>query len=345
MTSAFDPGDFHERSVGVVQRVGLPFAWRHRLRAAERRAEAVRLEVLETARLEMTYDVALAYIDLLLERRLLEYSRQDHDLAVRLADKARRRFELGDAARLEVLRADVEASRAGTATAERSDALLTAQARLNALLQRPLNAEVTPAEQLRHREPVLEEPRLQTLARQHHPELLAAEHRVEVARLEAQAARVDLVPTVELGLFRQTLRHATVAPSAWRVNLGLEVPLWAAVRQRADLARADAETRRLQHQRQAVDDRVALEVRVAWLQLSAASRRVRLLEGGLLKEAEEVHDTALRSYEEGKVSYMESQDARRTLTMVRVEYARALRDHEVALHGLRRAVGGSLNNR
>ena len=48
------PGDYGERAIGLGQRVEFPLKWWHRRQAGRRRAEGVRLSLLETARLDVS---------------------------------------------------------------------------------------------------------------------------------------------------------------------------------------------------------------------------------------------------------------------------------------------------
>ena len=337
MPSVFGVGDHQERSVGMTQRIALPLAWRHKLSAARLRADAVRLEAVGVAHREVAYAVAVAYLDVLLEKRLLAFGRRDLDVAQELADIARRRHELGDATPLVDLRADVEAGRTAVAVAERGDALSAARARLNALLPRPLDAVLELSDSLLAHETDIDQTQLQALALELRPEVLAAAARRRAADREERAMRAALLPALEVGLFRHDFSGAPAA--TWRLNLGVEVPLWAASRQRALASGAAAETRRRQQLEEDTRRRVALQVHTACLQLVSARRSLGLFESKLLRQAEAAHTTAHRGWEQGKSTQLDLLDARRTLTEVRMAHVRAVHAHEVARHNLERAVG------
>lgn len=106
-------GDFGERAFGVRQRLGLA-----------------------TTELDVASRVRVAFDDLLRAREVLGYERQNLGLTQGFLDKARLRFEAGDVAELEVLRAEVEAGRAASRVAAATHALDIARGRLNVLLAR-----------------------------------------------------------------------------------------------------------------------------------------------------------------------------------------------------------------
>lgn len=339
LPSIFNVGGFEERSIGLTQRVGLPFAWRHNVQAAGLRADAEGLEGFASARLELGFEVAVAYLDVQLEERLLVLSVRDRDLARDLADATRRRHELGDIARLAMLRAGVEAQRAEIAAAQHGDALRSSRARLNAILSRPVGADIELADSLAVHETDLDELGLQAMAFRHRPELMAAARQHEVARLQGRAARAELFPSLVVGLFRHDFDPAT-APATWRLNLGVEVPLWGASRQRADLARAAAETRRRELLEEDLRNRISLDVHTAWLRLQSARSSLQLFDS-LLPAVEEAYTVGRRSWEQGKASYVEVLDARSGLTEQHMAHVRAVYAHEFARHNLERAVGGT----
>ena len=73
------PGDYGERTIGVDQRLELPLKWWHRRQAGRRQAEAVRLSLLETARLDMRLLARRAYDMVALQEAVLGHTRRDRE--------------------------------------------------------------------------------------------------------------------------------------------------------------------------------------------------------------------------------------------------------------------------
>lgn len=81
-------------------------AWLHNRAAARATTDAVRLEHVAVARLDVVLETATAYLDVLLAERLLTLARSDLARAEDLAHKARRGRDVGGAPLLAALRAE-----------------------------------------------------------------------------------------------------------------------------------------------------------------------------------------------------------------------------------------------
>jgi cobalt-zinc-cadmium efflux system outer membrane protein len=343
MASALDLGSRGERSVGVTQRFAVPLAWHHALSAARQKAAAVRLESVDVARLDVALEAATAYLDVQLAERLLALGRGDLELAGDLARIAQRRHDVGDSSRLAALRAEVEVGRASLRVAQLQDAAAVARAELNAILNRPLDAQLWPSDSLVARQAAIDESALRARALKRRPEIAAAAHHRAAARRQERASSAALLPAIDVGLFRHDF-DAPEAPATWRLDLAVEVPLWAATRQRSAIAATAAEARRSDHLVEETRRRIALDVHTAVVRLASARRTLGFLQGGLLREAETAYTTARRSWDQGRAQPVDVLDARRTLAEVRTDHARAVHAHEVARHALVRAVGAPLDS-
>ncbi|MEW6749388.1 MAG: TolC family protein [Candidatus Latescibacterota bacterium] len=335
-------GDFEDRFAGVRQSLGWPLEWWHRRAAADRAAEAVRLAALAMTELEVTARVKVAFASVLSSRQVLQYEEENLALARDFAERSRQRFGAGDVPELEVLRAEVEAGRAAVRLAAAQNELAAARAALNALMALDTGAPLEATGELGYAARAFDLEDLQHLAAERRPDLLGAQRQVAGQQALRSAARAAVVPDLNLGLFRQTARQPDGDEAAWRVSVGLAVPLWAGFRQRGELAEASAEVGRAQAQADAVRRQVRLEVETALLDLSTAEQQVRLFQEGIRHEAEEAHQAARRRYAGGKATYLELLEAQRTLAETRAEYARALLAYSVALTTLERAAGGPL---
>ena len=338
------PGDYGERIIGLGQRVEFPLKWWHRRQAGRRQAEAVRLSILETARLDMRLRARRAYDRVVLQETVLLHTRRDRELAGEILRQARIRFEAGDVPELDAIQAGVEAGRADNRLTAAASALDAARKGLNALLARPLDTPFTLSDS-RIREPLeagLGE--LREAALRQRPELAGAAMSLGSLRSRQAAATASWWPDLHLGLGRMR-QHGDHVEDSWRVSLAAEVPLWAFSRQRAEVAEARAEAARVEAEGEALRYQVLLETEEAWLDLKAAAGQAALFDGRILPGTERALTVAVRSYEEGQSTYLELLEARRTWVETRIEYARALFEYRAAEAALERAVGGPLPGR
>ncbi len=341
MPGVLDFDRFSERNVGVSQTIVFPMKWWFRNRAAGQRVEAVRFLLLEKTKLDVVTRVKIAWDRVLASQEILEYTQQNLKLSRDFWERVRIRFEVGDVPDLEVLRADVEAGRAESRVTVVRNELLAARAELNVLLGRDTDVNFDISGEFRHRLVDVDLKTLRTLALKRRPEMLGvAAQTAEMGALR-RAAVVSVLPDVKLGVFRQTLRGPVGREKAWRVSLGMEIPLWGMFWQRGEIQVARAEVAKLEAEARGVRNQVLLSVENAFRDFEASEERIRLFQDRILKGAEQAHAYAKQGYEEGKTTYMELLEARRTLTEVRVEYMENFLAYCSALAQLEAAVGGS----
>ncbi len=333
---------YGERNVGINQRVELPVKWWLRNKVAKKRSDAVKMAVFEMTKLEVATRVKTAFDRVLLAREILEYKKQDLQLAQDLLQKSQVRFEAGDVPELEVLRAGVEAGRAeNRVTIARNDQLVFG-AVLNSLLGREANRPMVLNGDLSYSPLETDLERLRKLSIDLRPDLLGSELNLAAARSNKSAAMLSIVPDVNIGVYRQSIRSNFGRDDYWHVLFGIDLPIWGMFRQRGKIVQAKAETALADAERNAVRYQLLLEVESAFLDLRAAAEQVQLYRDRILQEAQRAYEVASLSYQEGKASYLELLESQRALTDTRVEYAQALFNHKSALAALERAVGGNL---
>ena len=113
-------------------------------------------------------------------------------------------------------------------------------------------------------------------------------------------------------------------------------------RQRGERAEARAAVARIEAEREALRFQVLLETEQAYLDLGTAGQQVVLFQDRILPEAARAFEVAGRSYEEGKSSYLELLETRRTWIETQVEYAGVLFEYRSAEAALERAIGSPL---
>jgi outer membrane protein, heavy metal efflux system len=343
LPSATSIGDFTERNIGIRQQIGWPVEWWRRKQAAGLEAESARWSRLAMTELEIATSVRIAYDRVLSGRQIHAFEEEHLQLASDFLDKARLRFEAGDVPQLEVLRAKVEVGRATARVASAQNALASAQGVLNTLMARNAEAELETVGVLEYQPIALDLHLLKQRALTQRPDLLGAERSASSRRAMQGAVRASLVPDLNIGLFRQKVRQPAGDDNLWRVEMGLEIPLWAPFSKRGELAEARAEVGQAQAEVEVVRGQVLLEVDNALRDVQTTSQLVELFKKNVLHEAEQALVAVNRSYEEGKATYLEVIETQRALAEMRLEYAWTMLAFSIAQSELERAVGGSLS--
>jgi outer membrane protein, heavy metal efflux system len=332
-------GEYGERNVGVVQQFEYPMKWFYRLKAVKRYSEATKFAVYETVKLDVRYNVKEAYDNVLVKSEILGYEKTNRELLEEFYNKAQMRYESGAVSNLEILRAEVELGRSVNKVKRAESELAVAKAELNTILARESGLPVDLDHELVYERIEISEDDLKNSALENRPDFLGAALNLESLKASKSEMKAALFPDLNLGMFRQTVNEPLKTEKYWRVSLALEIPVWGFYRQRGVINEASAEIRKEASNQTSLRSNIMLEVETALHEFHASREMMDLFTGKVLDIAEQSYDAALRSYEEGKATYLELMDARKALTETRIEYTETFYDYRLSVISLERAIG------
>ncbi len=200
-----------------------------------RRERVSRERALALARQDVAIEVARAFYQVTASRQLLDVARQSLSRTEALLRASNARLEVGMASKLDVFRAEQQASQARYAMVSREGALASALEQLRALLALapgdPVEPEATALPRLDAPEPE----RLELLlarALAQRLEIAEARDRVADARRAASYAEQNLLPQIDLDVSLTQLGYGGSFSDAWsagdrqiHVSLGASYPL------------------------------------------------------------------------------------------------------------------------
>ena len=327
-----------ESYLGVSQTVEFPGrrALRGKIAAFESREYSADRDLLG---LEIVFQVKAAFYSVLLAGEKRKYAAQDFDLARDFLEKAEAKYEAGDIAKLEVVRAGVERSKAATAVKLAENDILLAKARLNYLLGRTkldpleIRGDLVRASVAIDREALIER------AVRARPEIARAKAGLDKEERRKTEAVLSYLPDFDLSLSRHRIDGEM---TTWDFTLSFPIPLlfWQPARGR--IAETRANIRSLERQSEDLANRISLEVGEACFNARTAADQIVLFEKEILAQAADVYDLILFSFQEGEIGGIELIDARRSLLEARKAYADALYNHSLTIAALEKSVGGSL---
>ncbi len=274
----------------------IPF-WGKRGLRREVAALGVDLAGADLRRLELTVtaDVERAYLDLLMIRDQRVLLGKLDGLWQQAVGLAQVRYEGGDGAQSDLLRAQLERSR----LAQRRYILDAEERRrlavLNRLRGRPLDEPLATSRSLADLpEAAPAQPGGAS------PEEARAELLANQAARRAALARRELAPdvTVTLGL----MPRGSLDPM-WLATVGVPLPVWAADRQLPAEAEAQALQRAAKAQGEAVKQLLAQRQQERAEVLAAAVQTHRLYRGGLLVQSDATVSSTIAQYQVGKVTF------------------------------------------
>ncbi len=290
---------------------------------------------------EVIFEVVRAYFGVLLAEADAESVRA----AVRAADAnhqaAQDRFAAGLVVESDVLTAEVRLARLKEQAILAESQLTLSKASLNDVMGRPLDDPVAAADPLA--------PRLLQTAERADLEARALSHRPDYRRLALEARAAERAVDLAQAEFRPTLNGrvsyelnqldlAANGQGSWFAGLSLQWNIFNGLADRARIAEARARLSGVEATRTRAASRIRLEVKDAFLNLQAATERIRVAERAVA-QAEEALRIYRDRYESGLVTIFDLLGSEAALTQARASLARALYDQNVDVAKLELAVG------
>ena len=299
---------------------------------------------LAVARLGVTEaDVALqtreGYYGVLLAQSLVRSAEQSLSAAQAQLKTATDRFEVGTAARFDVLRAQTQVSEAEQTLTESRNQVEISGVALNRVLGLPLDKPLALAEPTAAPQPAQNMAELIETANQRRGELLVARAQVAAAESGIRLARADRLPQLGASANYQKPTNDTPALSTgWTFMATASLEIFDGGRIRANTLEAKALTEEARINLQDTSRAVEQDVRQANLNLQAARQTVETARTRLA-QAQEAYEVATVRYEEGVGTAVEVADALATLAAARTNLDRATFDYDTADARLQRALG------
>jgi outer membrane protein TolC len=229
------------------------------------------------------------------------------ELSNKLEQQVRSQYESGRVSQVELLRIQIEQERLETRIKNAEGELGVMKTRFNALLNRNPGAEVRfpgnmTAFNLEH-----EDADLRRSIILNNPELTNAEIEEDAAKVAAEQARLERLPSFGLGLMVMNRNFMYMSlmeddQAAWSGSLTIRVPLNRS-KYRSQQEEAHLLVRAAQEKQQAVYNRLMVDVAEALQQYREARREVKLYEERLIPKILQALDIALDEYSAGRSDF------------------------------------------
>jgi outer membrane protein TolC len=321
-------------TLGFMWSQALPFPGKRRLRAdvlAEDTAQAE--QALERVRLGVAASVKRAYYGAALTGELLELIREREEFWTQIEGVARARYAVGQGAQQDVLRAQIEVARTRQLRAEQEAEAEVRVAELNRLLGRPADASLeTPASlALGPVETGLDAALEWVTALS--PELKAAGSAVEQGRLALALARKEFKP--DLALQVGYMNRGGLDPM-WQAGASVSLPIY---RKRPAAAVAEAEARLREAERRRESVRLLLRQRTQerLARMRSGEKVTELYANGIIPQDRMSVESAIASYQAGKVPFIAVLEALVTLYGDRATHLRLIVTYQSLRAGLEEA--------
>ncbi len=309
---------------GISQRIELPFQRKARVKAASIGRESSELG-LEERKLEVRGAVKQAFYTVLRHKQELEVARQNRATVEDFRRRVGVQVTTGEAAKLELTRADAELATATNIATSAELQVVAATAALRAIIGADSSSAIDPHGTLSNVPHILPLANLVKKVLDIHPALAQAKTEVRRSQAILGAERTLRVPQpTALAEYEQQpdLRF-------YRVGFALPIPVFD--RRQGPILEATARVR----QSNALVDQQRLELtsslETAYGQFQIANQQVLALESGALRQAEAALAAAEAAYKFGERGIIDVLDAQRVLRGVRLDYLGAQFDRQAAL--------------
>jgi len=345
--------------LGVTRSTGMQFVLRqpllrgfgpnaaHYALRNSRRAQQGQERSFELGRQRLAVDVARAFYQIVQQRQLLAVSRQSLKRSENLLKASEARLAVGLVSKLDVFRAELQASQAQDAMVRSQAALETALEQFRVLLglspTEPMEPEIVElSDKLTDDAGPL--PALLDRARAQRLELQESRDQIDDAQRSVSLARQNMLPQLDLNLgvtqggFGTTFTNAFASDRRVNVYFSASYPVERST-ERASRAVAEIEvaarTRNVQQQELQVES----EVRAALRELERIRKSVDLQKKGV-EVAEQQRRLATLRYQRGLASNFDVVDAEGSLVLARSALVNLLTSYQVARIELMRVTGG-----
>lgn len=299
--------------------------------------------VTEQTRQDVRYQVAAYYYEALQRESLIAVHQQSVSMLEEHLRIVQANFEEGAVAMADVLASEVQLSNARQNLTSAENEYNIALARLKNLIGLPQSADITLDESLPARTEAETLEKCETYAKAHRADLAAAKLVVEQAKEEVRAARADRLPQVQAQVSKtlvgeEPFSHNHSNQEMWEAGVVASWSIFDSGVTTARVRRAQAAQKKAESQLAQTEEAVALDVSIAYNNLSSSAQNIKTTETAVAK-AEEDYRIAQIRYMEGVDTNLSVMNAQEKMTEARTNYYNALYKYHASRAELERAMG------
>ena len=294
-----DPASF--RQFGISQEFPYPGKRDLRAQVAAKDADAENWNV-ETARRRVRAEVRLAFYDLVTTRKALEITEANKGLLEKLARITEEKYKVGKGLQQDLLRAQVEVTRALqrlTVLRQREHAL---EAQLNSLLLRPVDAPMSALAP--EAKPLFAYSLDELLQRgvENAPEIRRQEQLIEQGQLAVNLAQKEFYP--DFGVSWEYMNRTSGQPEMFGLRFTMNLPVFNKARRREAVTEATATQASARQMREAVRTELLFRVKEQYLQARTSEELLTLYSKALVPQSMLTLDSSLSAYQTGTLDFL-----------------------------------------
>jgi cobalt-zinc-cadmium efflux system outer membrane protein len=272
-------------------------------------------------------DLYLSYVRVEAMQSSILYLKQVYNVTAR-------KYSFGQASQSEVLRIQIELSKAENELLAARDEVKISESMICALVNRQIGEKLGRPEVPKTKIGELELQELYDLAREYDPRLKVYDLMFKKAELMKSMAQQTYLPNFMLGFSQMD-----GAMRDRKYMLGITVPLWSLGKQNNVVREAQYDEQKAFAEYRAMENGIMLSVVEAKLQVDKQKRSVELFKNSILPQAEAALKSALTEYQVNKVEFQHLLDNAVLLVQMELEYVEAQAGYFDAVAELEQSVG------
>lgn len=287
------------------------------------------------------------YYQLYLLQKSTEITRKNKLLLENFASIASTKYSVGKGVQQDVLKAQVEVSKMIDKLISLEETEQIVQAKINILLNRNPQDSLGEASDLTFREFTHSEEKLQDLAVQNNPHLMATGFLVNASLSAYDLARRDYWPDLTLGASYRIRDEVKMDPvrgvDFFSASAAINIPFyfWSKQKKKVQEKALDLESSRQKYED--VKNNVKFGVSRLFYSLDRFKREIELYQTAILPQAQQSLESARSGYQVDKVDFLTLLSNQLTLFNYEIAYHRALSSYFQTIAQLEEMVGTSLS--
>ncbi|UCH44998.1 MAG: TolC family protein [Nitrospiraceae bacterium] len=285
--------------------------------------------------------VKTAYHNLLFLKKAIILNEESRGLLAGFLQTAETEYAVGRGLQQSILKAQMELSKIiqrGIALRQQQE---TATARLNFLLNRPVDSHLGITGDLEQSIISLTYQELCALAEESHPALSGLEEKIERASLARKLAEREYYPDMDVGLSYGQRDDSSTAerPDFFSASVTLNIPLWQKTKESRKVSEESANERHALEQYQAFKNNILFRLKELLAEIEMYRQEIELFKTGLIPQSTSSFEASMSGYRVNTVDVLTVINNQLTLYNYKIEYYRAIADHENSVAALEETVG------
>ncbi len=315
------------RGVAVSEQFPYPGKLKLQGKIASKEAEAARADY-EAVRRRVTAEVKSAYYEYYYIGKAIQTTSKNKDLLEKLSQIAEAQYRVGKGMQQDVLRSQVEISLLIEKLTVLEQQRATAQARINTFLLRDPESPLPPAAEVTPSTMRYSLAELNSLAADNDTAVQRNRRMVERGHLSMELAEKQYRPDFGVGYMYQ---QRAALPDMNGMTFSMNIPIFYRSKQRQGVAEAAESLLSAEKMRDNRLNEVRFELKQQYLASQAAEKLLSLYSKGIIPQSSLALESAMSSYQVGKVDFTTLIANFTTLLAYETDYYRQLADYQTAL--------------